>query len=602
MIEEAVQRSSSHAEVNSIKRILSACVREHLLPHTMNDNVLFVPFRRSKKVLMANKVRNFTLRKFNIDGDIMIIENHRIAILKDVRSLMNLLYRELDDVIKPEQWQQFIAEIDNCVANDALVSEFTDHYHSSLIQDIQNHHCKSLLDYIASHDTEEQFIFFEQWAATQGHPYHPCHKTKLGFNTNAYQKFSPEFNQNIDIPIAIIEKQLMHLESEQENMDYNAWFAQQFPKQWQALLAKLKAYGLSETAYYPLFIHPWQYENSLINLFPAYIENKQLILFNDICISTKATLSFRTLVVRENQQQPNIKLSIGVQSTSTIRTISPASVENGPRLGKMIRKILQNENHFDHTLRFSGDFCGLHVLHHDRHIAKHLSMIYRDNPCALLNKQQMPIVVAALFKESPLNKLPLFIEIMQSAVGSTLASAKQYFDQYCQIVLKAYFDLYLVYGISLEGHQQNTLAVFENHRPVFMITRDLGAIQIHTPTLDEQGYSFEAYPGSAIVTDDNSLVSNNFLHTVMQYHLGELAILLAKFYEVAENDFWKIVKKNIEDRFQELKDRVAPERWNQAYKTILQDDWHFKGLMSMRLHDVAYDYLYIKINNPLRDA
>ena len=84
-----------------------------------------------------------------------------------------------------------------------------------------------------------------------------------------------------------------------------------------------------------------------------------------------------------------------------------------------------------------------------------------------------------------MTKRPLFIEIQQAATGEALTGAQAYFDDYCRIVIRAYFDLFLLYGIALEGHQQNTIAVFENDYPNYMIARDLGGLRIHAHACKE---------------------------------------------------------------------------------------------------------------------
>ncbi|WP_267256364.1 IucA/IucC family C-terminal-domain containing protein [Coxiella endosymbiont of Ornithodoros maritimus] len=48
-----------------------------------------------------------------------------------------------------------------------------------------------------------------------------------------------------------------------------------------------------------------------------------------------------------------------------------------------------------------------------------------------------------------------------------------------------FWDLYLIYGIVLEAHTQNTLIVFKEEHPTRFINRDLGGIYIHTPTLQQ---------------------------------------------------------------------------------------------------------------------
>ena len=474
-------------------------------------------------------------------------------------------------------------------------------FNRTLEEDITKLNCKSLIEYIdLYYSTGDQSIFFERWAS-RGHPFHPCHKTKLGFDSNDYFKYSPEFNQDINLFLAAIDKSLMHVESEQCGLDYSKWFADQFSAEWQNFRKELKAKNLEESTYYPIFIHPWQYKNMITSLFKNLIEKNQLILLNDTATTTKASLSFRTMIVKNDSTKPHIKIPVAIHSTSAMRTNSPSSVENGPRISTILRKILKTEKQLSVHLKLAYESCSLHFNHVDNDIAKHLGIIYRKNPVDYLEKKQIPIVAAALYELSPVNQWPLFIELVSKAVGNTLANAMDYFDLYCQIVIHAYLDLFLVYGIALEGHQQNTIAVFDNYYPIFMIARDLSGSRIHLQTLRNKGFDFKPYPNSEIIVDHSLEVTNKFLHTVIHSHLGEIALLLAQYYQVDENIFWKIVKNNLIIRFQKLKNKTDPTRWQQEYKAIFDDNWQVKSLLSMRLDNLSKKYIYVTLENPLRD-
>ncbi|VVC75755.1 Aerobactin synthase [Aquicella siphonis] len=601
MTANATPWPSPNTENQLIKRLLHACVREQLLSHVCKDSLLLISLPRSKKTIIASKVQQFQLGKLKIDGEIFLISQSQFQIITRVDHLLSLIRLELSDMIDPSQWDKFAAEINNCNINKNLVEGFSRNFNHQLARELSQFNANSLFEYVNSRLTPaEQLMFFESWAA-KGHPYHPCHKTKLGFSTKAYQKYSPEFNQDILLPLAAVDKSIIHLEKETEQ-DFTEWFSLQFPDAWKAWTEKMRASGLAADAFYPLFIHPWQYENVITKLFHTFIDNGKLIYFRDIYVTTKASLSFRTLMIKNDSGQPHIKLPVAVHSTSAMRTISPASVHNGPRLGKILRQILDQEKHFGGRLKLAYESYSMHVHFANPEIEKHLGIIYRDNPVNLLDKNETPIVVAALFEESPLHRVPLFIEMIHMGAGNSLNDAIAYFSEYCRIVIQAYLDLFLVYGIALEGHQQNTIAVFRHHHPVRMIARDLGGLRIHAPTLYEQGYILEAHPQSATITQDRQEVTNKFLHTVIQYHLGEIILLLAQEYRAPESVFWKLVKSILHARFHEIREKVNPQRWQEEYQAVMEDDWQIKGLMRMRLNNLYNKYIYIHLKNPLRDS
>ncbi len=589
-------------EQRLMNRLLQAFICEKLLPYTIENDTLSIPLTRLNKTIVADSVQHFNLGKFKINGKVLLNEHDEWVRLDSLSRLLNLIHLELQDEIELDKWNTFVEEVANGLVNDLLVTKFSKEFNINLSASIKNSSCQTFLDYINTHSSlEEKLVFFESWA-TKGHPYHPCNKTKLGFSRHDYLNYSPEFNPDIYLPLAAVDKSLLHCESESDNLNYNHWFAMTFTQQWSDFQTKLTQLGISENDYSPIFIHPWQFENKITSLFHSLIENKQLILFKDITLLSKPSLSFRTLIVKNDPKKPHIKIPVAVHSTSALRTNSPASVENGPRLTKILKNIFIQEDQLGRHLKLAYESLGLHIKHPDPHVVKHLGIIYRDNPANLMTEKQMPIVVASLFEKSPINQLPLFIELIQLSMrDSSLASAASYFENYCRIVIRPYLHLLLEYGVALEGHQQNTIAVFENYHPVFMVARDLSGMRVHSPTLQSKGFHFDAYPNSETLTNDRADVTNKFLHTVIQYHLGEIVLLLAQHYTVSENLFWKMIRNTIDQCFAELKHKIDPERWQREYRAILEDDWQVKGLLRMRLNNLSKQYIYINHQNPLRD-
>jgi len=289
-----------------------------------------------------------------------------------------------------------------------------------------------------------------------------------------------------------------------------------------------------------------------------------------------------------------------VQTTSTIRTVSPASTENGPKISKFLKMILQKENNFHGYLRFTPEFVGLHVKGCDDKAAKHLSAIFRDNVNNHLNNNEIGIVVAALFEQTPINKKPLCIEIMEFSGIKNINDIKMYFERYVNIVLSSYLDLYLLYGLALEAHQQNTIAVFCDGEPVCTIARDFGGLRLHLSSFKEKGFNLTPYPGSATLREERDEVRNKLLHTTYQYHLGEWVLHLAKYYNTPESDFWAIIRKITQQRFDVLQARIDPISLQQERQAILENDWPLKALLRMRLDNVSHDYIYVPIDNPLK--
>ena len=422
----------------------------------------------------------------------------------------------------------------------------------------------------------------------------------MGFSKNDTLMFSPEFHQEVAVLFAALHRDYAYIEAIHPSLNYTNWFAEQFPDIWKQWLAQMKSKSLETTHYIPIPIHPWQAENMIPKKFDTLIQSKKLVLFPNIKLITNPTLSFRTVVSKTHPNSPHIKLPVAVQTTSAMRTVSAASTENGPKISKIMRDILQKENYFNGRLRAMSEMIGLHVIGYNHDTTRHLSVIFRENPTEHLQDNECAIVVAALFDHSPLSGIPVFAELLRLSNVNTTKRACQYFRDYADRVLGSYLDLYLLYGIALEGHQQNTLAVFKNGQPTAMIARDFGGLRLHLPSLLNSGFSFSPYPGSATICHNRTDACNKLLHSVYQCHLGEWTLALARYFNAPEDLFWEPVREITEQRFRQLKDKIDHKTWREDYDAILKKDWPLKALLRMRLNNVSHKYIYTTTANPLK--
>jgi siderophore synthetase component len=462
-----------------------------------------------------------------------------------------------------------------------------------------DHQLNNLLK--SSQITENSSLKFEQ-SVFSGHPYHPCAKTKLGFTVEDTINYSPEFQSKVNIHIAAVKKQYVHIESIQQNIDFTEWFSKHYPEAWINWLEELKKNNLEVRNYIPFPVHPWQvyYFTFISPLFKDYIENKVIVIFDKAKVTASPTLSFRTLLPIDNINSPYIKLPVAVQATSIIRTLSPISTKNMPRISNILQKILITENYFSSRLSLLQESHGLHLKELDIDVAKHFTAIFRENITKQLAENEVAIVVAAFFEKSSLSETNLFIEIMQLSGCLTYNDALEYFLHYADLVLGSYLDLFLLYGIALEGHQQNTLAILREGKIQRFIARDFDGIEMHDESLKSMGINLDLTENSPYLQKNKETVRNQLLYTVYQLHLGEIVLLLANYFNCEEKPFWKIVRKVTEQRFNALKDRMCPNIWKKEFNTILNNHWPVKALLRMRLEkNYLRDGLFFQIANPL---
>ncbi len=485
------------------------------------------------------------------------------------------------------QWQQLAQELAASVTNLALQYAYQYQWDKELRQSSQ----KSLWHW-ARHQQSvgERTVFFEQWGS-DGHPYHPNAKAKMGFSAREAMSYSPEFEAQFELHWLAISKEHATLSGESICRE----LSNAFPKEMADWKEKLKAHHLDEAKYYPLPVHPWQLAHKLKTTFSEFFSEGLLVDVGCNMLVTP-TMSFRT-VSRVGSSSPHIKLATAIHTTSAMRTVSPGSVYNGPKLSALLKTVLANEKHFNQTLFILNDLGGISAKHSE---GKHLSALLRQNPIEHLKQGETAIVLAALFKRSPITNKPLVIEILEASSLSPQA----FFHTYCEMLLPGQMTLYLKYGLALEAHQQNTFIVFdENAKPVKHLNRDLGGIRIYRPKLSQQGFLLSLDKSVLIDTDDYSEVSNKFIHATLQSNLHYVIQAIDTHCQGNyKKPLWKVAKSVMLDVLSSLQPQLGKKTIDIETGKLFKTSWPFKSLLRMRLAPFDDSDIYRQADNPLRDA
>ncbi|MCL6409231.1 IucA/IucC family siderophore biosynthesis protein, partial [Dickeya dadantii] len=166
-----------------------------------------------------------------------------------------------------------------------------------------------------------------------------------------------------------------------------------------------------------------------------------------------------TVLPVEPPSSPFIKLPVAIWMTSEMRSLQAKSIHMGPRISTIIEAILAQEGGFEQRLAFFREeaaFHYKHAVHQDDALGKHLSVVFRDARVYERSDGALPVTVATLFTALPHRDQPLFTELVTlSGLG-----AEAWFRQYVRAVTRPVIAIYLLYGIGLEAHQQNSQILF----------------------------------------------------------------------------------------------------------------------------------------------
>jgi siderophore synthetase component len=294
---------------------------------------------------------------------------------------------------------------------------------------------------------------FAEAHLTDGHRYHPCFKSRIGFTPRENRAYGPEFANNLKPVWLAVHRDLAN----------SASLA--FPEgQDSSLLTAADAPPLEE-GYHILPVHPWQWEREIEAATIVERASGRISFLGETSHEYLAQQSIRTLADTTYADAPTLKLALSIRNTSTTRTLASHTVLNAPIISKWLHEVSQDDPYLSEAgtiflLERMGTTVSL-PRQQDPHGAWRggMASIWRDPVHKYLD--------AKIEQASPFSMLTHLDFDGQPAI-------RQWLDAYgvenwTRALLKAaaipVVHLLACCGIALESHQQNMLLIHRNGWP-----------------------------------------------------------------------------------------------------------------------------------------
>lgn len=371
----------------------------------------------------------------------------------------------------PGRAARLATEIDNSVANLALARAAPPNAH---------HHRHRVLGSVAGDPDGPGRL---EQLVTDGHPLHPCCRTRGGMSVADVLHYGPEHR-----PV---------LRLRRLKVPADRWYGDSAP----VLLA-----------------HPWQADR-LRDAYPWLTDDGHTT-------PVRPLMSLRTVAPLDGGA--HVKTAVDVQMTSAVRTVSPAAVHNGPRLSALLRTL-------------TADLPGLTVLAEtaagavivDGHPQRSLAHLRRQAPPA--NPGEVAVPLAALAARPPGGGPALLAEVVAGYGGDPYA----WLSDLSAALLPPLLTV-LHRGVALEAHGQNTLVVLRAGRPVRILYRDLGGVRVSAARLRAAGVEPPPLHGE-LPTDDPGTLRTKLAAALFATVVAEQVALLQHGHDADPHACWAIV-------------------------------------------------------------
>lgn len=377
-------------------------------------------------------------------------------------------------------------------------------------------------------------------AVVDGHPQHPCCRTRTGMSVAEVLAYAPEHRPVVQLALLPVPAD-----------------------RWQGTGTWPEELRDGDTPLLP--VHPWQRDHVLVR-------HPELNTLGRT-IPARPLLSLRTLAPVAGLAGCHIKTALDVQVTNYRRTISPAEVADGPPLSELVSAVVDKAEYGD----------GLRVLRELGGAAVRVA----GQACASL---------AAMLRESTDSHLGAGeIAVPLTAVHATGAAVVtgdpvRWLADFAELVLPPALTL-LSMGVALEAHGQNTLVVLREGRPVRVLYRDLDGVRISPRRLAARGFTLPPLAGNR-AGDDIDALRTKLFGGLLSGVFSELVDVLARTRSVDPAALWEPVARVGRRVYAELPDAGDAS-------AFFGDTLPLKATLAMRLADDPGRAQWTAVPNPL---
>ena len=456
---------------------------------------------------------------------------------------------------------------------------------------------------------------------TAGHPYHPCFKSRIGFDLQDNYDYGPEFDQNIDVVWLAVKKELL-VSNTTTGIDINEWVkdyvgADEFDALNAKLIEVLTIANETANDYCLIPAHPWQWQNTLVQALQPLLATQEVIYLGDAGHQYRAQQSIRSLTMLGNSDENGnndtinekayLKLSMHLINTSSTRILAKHTVMNAAVVTTWLNQLIVDDKTAQALpIAFLGETVGVSLNHEALRARGYqhpnmyggLAAIWRENVSQHLSTGQTAF---------PLNGVSYINADDSHLIDPWLDKygVETWIAQLIKVTVTPLLHILFGYGVALECHAQNIVLVHENGYPIKVLLKDLhDGVRYSPEHLTQQHLRPDFYSlppahaalnrGSFIETEDTDGIRDMTVACLFFVALSDIAIFMQTHYHYSEVAFWQQVADCVTDyQTSHPEHQVRFDLFD-----VFAEQTRIESLAKRRLFgDKAFPIKYI--NNPL---
>ncbi len=399
--------------------------------------------------------------------------------------------------------------------------------------------------------------------SSDGHPYHPCYKARIGFTLDDNRAYGPEFDPAIPVIwIAAIAEDVL---CSTNGADWRDVLTAQLGRAaLERFDAMMREQGLQPDNYRYLPVHPWQWSKHLVQLadrFDGMSGSRPLVMLGHGPDRYRPQQSIRTLANRGMPGKSDLKLSLHITNTSSLRDLSIHSVAAAPAVSEWLQAIVDSDPYLKEEARV--------ILLHEYAGAAYMpaggaaGCIWRESVRKYMESGEEAVPFHAL-SACGLNGVPHVAPWV--AKHGTEQWMRSFIRKGCMPVIH----LLVAHGIALESHAQNMVLLHRDGLPLRIALKDFhegveyAERFLTAPALvPDFGRIHPVYaagrPGEHYAMESVAELREMLVDALLFMNAGYLAMMAEDKLGFKEERFWLLFVEELEryrDDFPHLNDRL----------------------------------------------
>ena len=575
-----------HADRNMQYRVLNALIKENIWTHstTIFKENHYITIEFEQVLLNVHYKYESALSRYEFDGPIIYMNHQHKESVDSLENLLDILVTDFHIDIPFHLKSELIHSRDSFIE---VYKEFDTRHeylqrHDKYINDSERLNFFTWLEKLKKNNDIDDVLYSES-LIFEGHPTHPLTKTKLPLSMEEVRTYSPEFEKIINLKVMLIHNEYVNVTT---ILDHSQFILNEvIPEYLDELHTFMNNRERLLKDYKVILVHPWQYEHTIRNKFKEWLQN-HILISTPFHVPSKATSSFRTMSLINHPY--HVKLPVNVQATSAVRTVSPETTIDGPKLSQALHRELNQYTQLDVALEPYGLFAKT-----DSDDARQLACIIREKP--FIKDDGILLVTGALVNKNVVDNeitIDSYLKWINDDINQH--TIHQFMRNYTRQLVTPLLALIQDYGIALEAHMQNTLVHLGPKYQIQFIVRDLGGSRIDIKTLSQKLKHIEV-ENKSLLADSIEEVIMKFQHAVVQNQLAELIFHFKKYDFIKEEELFNIIQEEIEVAINDTKPHADTLR-----KVLFGPTITVKALLKMRMKKKVKKYLNISLDNPIK--